>query len=295
MQPLPYDVSEAMVQCFGKCFHYKDVMDAFLTNAGVKRSLMLQHKPEAKFVWSRRVLNTLGETEEGCLVQRRILGELCNLRNLPDAGVENRDAGLEALRNLKTLALEQDLIARKQKKTQVDRAKIAAEREKIVQERATRLAKLREQFVQAVMNPDRQEAGYTLEDILRELFSLSDIEYKKSYRTSTQQIDGHFNFQAFDYLVEAKWRKDQPNESEIGAFQRKVRTKFDSTRGLFVSIPGYRQEVIEKFCGEGANIILMDGEHLTQILEGRYELQDVLRRMVEMAAQRGLVHIRLVD
>ena len=52
-----------------------------------------------------------------------------------------------------------------------------------------------------------------------------------------------YYFQSFDYLVEAKWRKDQPTEGEIGSFKHKVEGKFKGTRGLFMSVAGFRREV----------------------------------------------------
>ena len=157
-------------------------------------------------------------------------------------------------------------------------------------ERAAKLARLREQFNAAVIGHDRQRSGYELEDILAELFALAEMDYTRSYRTPTQQIDGHFSFSGFDYLVEAKWRNEMPTEQEIGAFQRKVETKLESTRGIFVSILGYRQQVIDQFNGRGANIILIDGQHLTHVLEGRRALGDVLRLLIDAAAQRGIVY-----
>jgi hypothetical protein len=83
------------------------------------------------------------------------------------------------------------------------------------------------------------------------MFSLSEIEYRKSYRTETQQIDGHFQFQGFDYLVETKWRVDQPTVQEIGGFKCKVDHKFESTKGLFISVVGFRSEVADYFSETG--------------------------------------------
>jgi hypothetical protein len=91
-------------------------------------------------------------------------------------------------------------------------------------------------------------------------------------------------------LVEAKWRRDRPTEQEIGGFKTKVDTKFESTRGLFLSIPGFQQEVIDAFSGHGSNIILLDGSHLVLILEGRIDLRDLLEAVVSRAAQEGLVY-----
>ena len=130
-----------------------------------------------------------------------------------------------------------------------------------------------------------------MEDILANLFALFEIEYRRSFRTpgNTQQLDGSFSFGGFDYLVEAKWRKEWPTEQELGGFKHKVDGKLESTRGLFVSVVGFRPEVVNAFNGRGANVILMDGADLAHILEGRVDLRDALRRKIEKAAQEGVV------
>ena len=115
------------------------------------------------------------------------------------------------------------------------------------------------------------------------------MEYHKSYKTSTGQIDGHFHFEGFDYLVEARWRNDQPTVSEIGGFKVKVDKVIESTRGLFITIQGVREEVVRQFSGEGANLIFLDGRDLICILDGRISLRDALKLKVEKASQEGRV------
>ena len=90
-------------------------------------------------------------------------------------------------------------------------------------------------------------------------------------------------------MVEAKWRQDQPTEQELGGFKHKVDGKLESTRGLFVSIPGFRAEVISQFNSSGGNLIILDGSDLNFILEGRLDLRDGLKQKIETAAQRGIV------
>jgi hypothetical protein len=289
MNPLPYEIMDAMIQCFGRSFFYKDPMSAFLYNCEVPRALADKHRHEHKFVWARKLLTELGESESGRVLQRRVLTALCQLRNLPDKEVPDRAAGLDALRNLKDLALAHDLVARDEVDRGTQRKQAAAEHTRILQERSAKLESLRQTFNAAAIDSNRQAAGYSLEDLLRELFSLFELEYRKSYRTETQQIDGCFNFQGFDYLVEAKWRSDQPTEQELGGFQRKVNTKLESTRGLFVSVPGFRPAVAAQCNGYGANLILMDGRDLIHVLDGRTDLRDGLKKKIERAAQEGIV------
>lgn len=293
LTPLSHDILQAMVQCFGRSFHYKDVVESFLVTAGVEQNLVSKYRHEAKFVWTRHVLTDLGMTEDGCITQRRVLTELCRLRNLPDSEAPNPDAGLDALRALKKLAREKQLIAKEEVKESTNRTHQAQARAQLLQERAIKLSRLQGIFGQAVANPNRQESGYTLEKLLMELFQLSELEYIKSYRTETQQIDGMFKLDSFHYLVEARWRKEYPTEQEIGGFKHKVDTKFVSTRGLFVSVPGFRSEVAEQFNGAGANIILMCGMELTRILEGRVDLLDALRYKIERASKDGVVYCSL--
>ena len=92
---LPYEITEAMVHWFGKCFHYKDRMEAFLRAAGVSPTMAGKHRNEYKFVWPRKTLADLSQSEQGHLIQRRILTELCRLRNVPDSEVQDRAACLE--------------------------------------------------------------------------------------------------------------------------------------------------------------------------------------------------------
>jgi len=292
---LPFVVVQAMIQCFGLSFHYKDTMAAFLAAAGIPNDIVDKFRDEPKFVWARKTLSELGQSPDGCILQQRLLTELFKLRDLPDKNVPDPDAGLDALRKLKRLTLDHDLVVAEKKNTAERRENIAAERTKQIQERASRLEALRNQFNAALLATNRQGSGYCLEDILKDLFALFELEYKKPYRTETQQIDGHFRFEGFDYLVEAKWWKGQPPESEVFKFKGKVDDKFRSTRGLFVSIEGVREEVARRFDGHGCNILFFDGSDLVWVLEGRVDLRDALRFKIEKAAQHGIASSPLRD
>jgi hypothetical protein len=292
---IPYDISQAMIQCFGKCFHYKDGVAAFMRQAGVSSALIEKYRDEPKFVWARHVIADLSQTEQGHDVLRRMLTELCKLRKVPDEKVPDRNAALDALRELKDLAVSHDLYVEEKKSVGSQRQVLAKEEEKIVAERSSKLRELQRTFTDGLTNPNRQATGYVLEDLLRELFSLFDIEFRKPYKTAVEQIDGHVNFEGFDYIVEARWRKDQPSEAEINGFQGKVERKLESTRGLFIAVQGVRPEVVNSFSGRGCNIIIVDGYDLAQILEGLVDLRDALKFKIEKAAQEGRAFVSLVE
>ena len=293
MENLPYEIKDQIIQCFGRSFHYKDEVESFFRSAGVSRELSNKYRSEPKFVWARKLLNDLEESEEGRILQRKILTQLCKLRNVSD-DVPDRNAGLEALRKLKSLANKYDFEYQEKKKETKSRAEAYKKKTNIAQERNEKLTELRDKFFKGVTSTNRQKTGYDLEGIIKELFALFEIDYKKSYKTETQQIDGHFKFGGFNYLLEAKWRKDLPNEGEIGSFQRKVHTKLDATRGLFISVNGFRDEVVKEFSGQGANIILMNGEDLIHILEGRIDLRDALNLKIDKASQYGLAYSKVL-
>lgn len=288
---LPYEVRSQIIQCIGLCFHYKDNVEAFFISCGVDRRLTRKHKDLVKFVWARSLLNDLDELDNGFYIQRQILTELCKLKKLPDKDVPNPDAGLSALRTLKELALKNKLEVEEVKRKTENIKIMIDEKQRIAQERATLLNELKIIFMSAITASNRQSAGYSLEDILERLFPIFDLDYRKSYKTETQQIDGYFKFEGFDYLVEAKWREKQPNENDIGGFKRKVDTKLESTRGIFVSINGFRDEVIKSFEGPGNNIIFFSGEDLIHILEGRIDINEVLHKKIDKAAQEGKAYV----
>lgn len=286
---ISFEILEEMIQCFGKCFHYKDIMASFMSSCNVPNNLVNKYRDKPKFIWARRVIEELSMSEEGVITQRRILTALCNLRDLPDKDVPDRNAGLDSLKRLKKLALENDLIVNREKQKENIKENIQIHKQRILEERSKVLEEIRMDFINNITSSNRHKAGYELEEILQKLFELNDIEYRKSFRNpnNTQQIDGYFKLDGFDYLVEAKWRKDLPNSAEISGFKHKVDSKLLSTRGLFVSINGFREEVVYEFSGKNSNIIFMDGYDLTMILEGRIKLQDALRMKIEKAAQIG--------
>ena len=115
--------------------------------------------------------------------------------------------------------------------------------------------------------PDKaQRRGYDLQDLLARLFKLHDIPYRPAYRKETvEETDGFFTFDGFDYLLEARWRQSPPTIADLRAFSGKVNAKIESTRGVFLSIMGFRSEVVTE-AATLSNVILFDGKELALIL-----------------------------
>lgn len=292
MGKLPYEVREAIVQVFGKAFWLKDPLRAFVVDIGIPGELFDRFADESKFKIARHLLSELDSMgDEGWIIQRRLVTNLSRLRSIPDASVTDRDGALAALRALKELAAAHELAADEDHSAAEQRAAVAKVKQAALLVRQEKVQQLRAEFyAMAAAREDPQQRGYGLEDLLADLFDLNEITYRRPYRTVTEQIDGHFAFQGFDYLVEARWRAERPTEGDLGAFKLKVDRKITSTRGIFVSINGFRPEVVMEFTkGASANIVLVDGEDLTLVLEGQVSLTDALELKVRKAAQEGIV------
>jgi len=187
-------------------------------------------------------------------------------------------------------------MAVEEERTRAD-AKIqeARRRQAALAAKAEKMEELRRRFSNMAMNRENpQSRGYGLEELLAELFEVHEISYRRPYRTDVEQIDGHFEYKGFDYLVEVRWRKDVPTLQELEAFKSKVDKKLSSTRGLFVSMAGFRPEVVLALTrGPTNSIILMCGNDLALILEGQISLGDALELKIHKAAQEGIVYFPL--
>ena len=292
---LPYDVKDALIQVCGRAFWYKQPLFDMFARAGIPEDIYLKYEPEAKFKIARQVLGDLESLgEDGMLLQRRLVTELCQLRNLPDLEVPDKDAGLESLKKLKKRAQENDLVAEEEKSKRARRTSDAEATVQKARDRQRRLGELKQAYIELTNSEDRQASGYGLEDLLKELFALNEIRYRKSYRAKGEQIDGFFAFGGFDYLVEARWRRKQPSLQDLLAFKGKVDRKIESTRGIFVSVNGFREEDVQGLREAGsANLVLFDGYDLSLILENRVSLIDALQAKVEKAAQEGTLYYSL--
>jgi Restriction endonuclease len=139
-----------------------------------------------------------------------------------------------------------------------------------------------------------QQRGFRLEDLLFDLLQLSEFEYTPPFRTpGNEQVDGHFRYEKFDYLVEAKWEKDLTKQPDLSIFDGKIRGKAQSTRGLFLSAMGFDEHGIRKFSGDAPRIVLMTGEDLALVLSGRFSLADAMKAKIDAIVRYGTIHFPL--
>jgi hypothetical protein len=176
------------------------------------------------------------------------------------------------------------------------------QRRKEAQRRAERrnalsehLESLRQSYIELVAMTDAQARGYRLQSLLSELFSLFDLDPKASFAIEGEQIDGAFSFENSDYLLEAKWQKKPVEPGDLRDFDGVINSKLKTTLGLFVAINGFTEAAAKTHSRVGASMVLMDGEDLYAILDGRIGLPEVLHRKRRHASQTGDVYIRVRD
>jgi len=294
--PISYDLQQAAIECCGRVFHWKNNLKALLLRCGVSENVWLKYEQEAKFKIARAILSDLDQAgENGKRVQHRIIAEFAGMQTLPDQDVPDKEAAKNALLKLKKLASNSVVVTADEERRAAERAKQAEKRAENIKGRASSLATIREEFNVLVMGKQsKQGRGYSLEDILQQLFMLNEIEYHPPYRTTTEQIDGWFSYDGTQYLVEARWRETTPTKGDILEFQGKVRGKLHGTRGLFVSAVGFRDEVVDDLDKAENCVLLMDGRDLMHILEDRIGLIDGLDHKITQASKRGIVFAPLL-
>jgi len=145
----------------------------------------------------------------------------------------------------------------------------------------------------SLISADPQSRGYRLEKLMRELFSLFDLDPKASFKIEGEQIDGAFTFDNTDYLFEAKWQQEPVGIKELDAFSGKLTRKLENTLGLFLSINGYSEDAVKAHSTGRRLMILMDGSDLMAVLEGRVDLLQLLMRKRRHAAQTGNIYLKI--
>lgn len=178
-------------------------------------------------------------------------------------------------------------------KNQEERRKNTYENTLKVQDVQQKLEEIKTEFYQLVSSSDFQIRGFKLEKIIKELFTLFDLDPKASFRIQGEQIDGAFTFENNDYLFEGKWQKKPCDIQDLDAFSGKLARKLDNTLGLFCSIDGFSEDAVKAHSTGRRLMLLMDGSDLMGVLEGRIDLIQLLLRKRRHASQTGNIYLKL--
>lgn len=161
------------------------------------------------------------------------------------------------------------------------------ERNRNVQTFARTLEVLKGEFlVMSVDTSNPHQRGLDFETFLYKIFALFDMEPRLKYSLEYEQIDGAMSFDTDDYIIEAKWWKEQLQPSHLDGLASKVGRKAKNTLGLFISISGFTSGAIEAY-RERTPLITMDGEDLFCVLDSRVRLDELLKRKKRHSSETG--------
>lgn len=284
----------------GTCFWFWNSFYSFLESSGVPKDLPRRFPKESynKYDVMRNVLSWLEERGDLETINS-LVSNFYKLRAAVDRDNLDEEKARRLLADFRE-AVGTDPIDREIQARERARAREAFEQS--LSQKQTQvflLEELNSRFISlATANEvSPQQRGFQLEALLFDLLQHSEFEYSAPYRTAgKEQIDGHFRFEKFDYLVESKWEKDVTKQPDLSVFDGKIRGKAQSTRGLFVSATGFDENAIRKFSGDAPRIVLMTGEDLALVLSGRFTFYDAMKAKVDAIVRHGniLFHLRTI-
>ncbi|WP_024445143.1 restriction endonuclease [Mycolicibacterium iranicum] len=295
-QPLSAAVRAEVLTVCRTAFYYRDDLKSLMLTAGVPAAVYnrYDHPEISKVKIARSVLDELHELgSAGWAVQRKIVVQLCGMTR-PANGVEDTAAGKAALATLKQVVSHEGIIVDSEQAAINERRARESKRQKQIGEQQQEMQRLFSRFATlSAQQPrtigERQTRGYELESLLADLFRANDLDYTGSTRQPHEQVDGSFHFRGFTYLVEARWRSQPPTTGDLADFKVKVDGKLESTRGLFISMIGFNDEILEHFANVSGkrNVVYMTGQDLALIFEGRISLVDALIKKIDAAEKQG--------
>lgn len=296
------DMQQLIIETLVSVVWYKRDLYRIFNSSGIPSSVLVNIPKEingrelTKREISDYVIGRLAHMgDEGLGPLRRIVQQLVNWRDF--SGAADQKAARLAVERLASVVGEHDReTTEKRLERELERElekKRRQEEHARRAEKSSKLADLRERFLDLMSSPQPQKRGYALQELLYELFKLCGLKPGLPFRIVGEQIDGDFVLDGDDFLLEAQWEKVKPTAEELYGFQGKVARKFEGTRGLFVSVEGYSLTSLEAF-GKGMqpNMLLMDGEDLMYVLEERIDLGTLLLEKRRHASRTGNIYYR---
>jgi len=291
---LNYNTKEKIVKLAGSCFWYWNGFYSFLESCGVKANLYKRFPKDtySKYDVMRNVLSYLEENKDFETINN-IVSEFFRLNSPVDDAVDIKKAK-SLLQDFKehigTDPIER-AIAKQNQEASRERYEKNIEKHK---NKAVSLKNLHQKFC-SLINSDvtPQKLGFELEKIFMEILLLEEFEYNPPYRTNNEQIDGVFRHDKFDYLIEIKFESALVKKDALSIFDGKIRGKAQSTRGFFLAMNGFDQDHIKDFMGHSPRLVLMDGQELVAVLDGRISLYDLINSKVRELVKSGEIFYKI--
>jgi hypothetical protein len=289
----------ALKQALTEVYWYKSELRSFLTATLSKPQILAQVDwNDYKRNIVAAVVDRMSKNEDlyqadlqRLMVEVARIADFSHLARLEDGKAKAKKAE-DAVAALRKYVGKPDA-SEEEEKAVVARRKAAFD--KLVKSSAVQesLQALQANYFALLSSTDAHQRGYQLEKLLKELFSLFDLDPRASFRVSGEQIDGAFTFQGTDYLLEAKWQRELVNASDLDSLAGKLTRKLDNTLGLYLSVNGFSDDGVRQHSSGRRLMLLMDGSDLMAVLEARIDLIQLLLRKRRMAAQEGNIYLKI--
>ena len=150
----------------------------------------------------------------------------------------------------------------------------------------SQLATVRDEFNRAY-SLDPQARGYALEKVFVNLMRISNIHVEEPFSNKGEQIDGAIKHEGIYYLIELKWVAGTVAPHHMGNFYFKVDGEMGA-RGIVIAMNGYSGGVLETLPkGKELKVLLMDGNHLANVINGLYRFEQLLNHAIKCASLQG--------
>ncbi|MGW8812582.1 hypothetical protein [Gordonia terrae] len=287
-------VLPALKEALLKAFWYKNDLRPFLESCISHRDVVARQDWNAyKVAIISSIVDELASDQHkyfddllNLLIETSDLGDPIRLKKHED-GAKKYEEAVAAL-----AALRPQVAPYKQLRSEADataqRREAERKRNDAQQAFSAELEDLNRRFSAMHAEPPQQR-GYALERLLKDLFELFDLDTKGSFRIVGEQIDCAFTHDSTEYVMEAKWQRELASSSDLHGFSGKIGSKLDNTLGLFVSMSGFQPTAIAAYSHRRSVMILMTGADLAAVLEGRFDLGELLTRKRQHAARTGEV------
>jgi len=291
---ISFEIKEQMVGLAGTCFWFWNSFYSFLESSGVPKTLYQRYPKDAfnKYEVMRNILEIL-EEQGHIRIINSLTSNFYRLKNAVDRDHLDTDKAKRLLQEFRD-AVGNDPIEAAIKEKEQEKAR--ANYQKTIENTKVKmdcLTDLNSRFLglASATSLTPQQRGFMLETLFFDLLHFAEFEHTKPYRTPDgEQIDGHFKYEKFDYLVEVKWISGQIKQKDLSIFDGKIRGKAQSTRGLFLAAEGFDDNAVNKFSGDAPRIILMTGEDLAIIMNGTIPIFDVMKAKVDAIVRYGNIN-----
>ena len=239
VKKIRFDLKEQIVSLTGACFWYWNSYHSFLDSCGVPKSLYSCYPKESfnKYQVMRNVLEALEEQNKNDVINN-IISNFYRLRNAVDKDNLDNKKAKQLLEEFREIVgndpIEKEIKKQKQEQTRANYQQSVEQ----IRSKTEKLDQLNNEFISLTTSTDLtpQQRGYKLERFVFDLLQFSEFEYSKPYRTPDgEQIDGHFKYEKFDYLVEAKWIDGLTKQKDLSIFDGKnTRKSTEYSRVLYL-------------------------------------------------------------